>query len=254
MYLCFIDESGTPPKPGQQRRPPYFVIGGVIIHEAQWQDIADELKALKARPEFRVRGEIKWRYFGPENRDDKNSVAHLDQEARDAFRKAFFGIIAKRKAVKIIACVASVEVAYAQAYCNSQEDLYQFTYKPVSERFQYFLQDMGRTIGSEQLGIMVADHRGRTQDDALRYKHHRLIEGEAPVFSTYKNYVETIFLTPSHNSVGIQLADMVAGAIGRKFNSNDALYYAQIEPSFRRSAGGKVPGFGIVKFPTEGWH
>ena len=51
--------------------------------------------------------------------------------------------------------------------------------------------------------------------------------------------IETIFLTPSHNSVGIQLADMVAGAIGRKFNSGDTLYYDQIEPSFRRSSAGK---------------
>lgn len=253
MYLCFIDESGTPPKPGQQGRPPYFVIGGVIIHEAQWHDISDELKALKAREEFKIRGEIKWRYFGPANNDPENTVAHLDQEHKDAFRKAFYGIITKRKAVKIIACVASVAVAYQQDYVNTQEDLYQYTYKPISERFQYFLQDMERTVGSKQLGIMVADHRGKTQDDALRYKHQRFVEAEAPVFSNYNNYVETLFLTPSHSSVGIQLADMVAGAIGRKFNSNDALYYDQIEPSFRRSAAGNIQGFGSVKFPTHGW-
>jgi hypothetical protein len=180
-------------------------------------------------------------------------LAHLNQAARDAFRKAVYGIITKRKAVKIIACVTSVEAAYATDYVNTQEDLYQFTYKPISERFQYYLQDMERTVGSKQLGIMVADHRGKTQDDALRYKHHRFIEADAPVFSTYSNYVETLFLLPSHNSVGIQLADMVAGAIGRKFNSADSLFYDQIEPSFRRSPGGKVDGYGIVKFPTHGW-
>jgi hypothetical protein len=253
MYLCFIDESGTPPNPGQVGRPPYFVIGGVIIHEDQWHGISDELRALKARDEFKVRGEIKWRYFGPENNDAKSPVKHLDQGARDAFRKAFFGIIAKRRAVKIIACVASVEAAYATDYVNTQEDLYQYTYKPISERFQYFLQDMERNVGSAQLGIMVADHRGKTQDDALRYQHHKFIEADAPVFSTYSNYIETIFLTPSHNSVGIQLADMVAGAVGRKFNSDDAHYYDQIEPSFRRSPAGKVEGFGLVKFPTQGW-
>lgn len=253
MYLCFIDESGTPPKPGQQGRPPYFVIGGLIVHEAQWQDIADELKQLKSRDEFKVRGEIKWRYFAMSNADPANTVAHLDQEKRDEFRKALYGIITKRKAVKIIACVASVAVAYQQDYVNTQEDLYHFTYKPVSERFQYFLQDMERTVGSKQLGIMVADHRGKSQDDALRYQHHRLIEADAPVFSTYGNYVETLFLTPSHNSVGIQLADMVAGAIGRRFNSDDSLYFDLIEPSLRRSPAGKVEGFGLVKFPMHGW-
>jgi len=253
MYLCFIDESGLPPKPQQVgKRPPYFVIAGVIIHEAQWHDIAEELRALKARPEFRVRGEIKWRYFGPANTDEANSVAHLDQEARDAFRGAFYGIITKRKAVKIIACVACVEAAYEQPYVTTQEDLYQLTYKPVSERFQYFLQDMERTVGSAQLGIMIADHRGKAQDEGLRHRHHRFVEGNAPVFSAYKNYIETIFLTPSHNSVGIQLADMVAGAIGRRYNARDSQYYDVIEPSFRRN-GGRVEGYGLVKFPTRGW-
>lgn len=253
MYLCFIDESGSPPKPNQLgRRPPYFVIAGVIIHEAQWHGISEELQALKARQEFRVRGEVKWRYFGPANTDAENSVAHLDQVARDAFRAAFYEIIAKRKAVKIIACVASAAAAYEQPYVTSQEDLYQMTYKPVSERFQYFLQDMERTVGSAQLGIMIADHRGKSQDEGLRYKHHRFVDGNAPVFSAYKNYVETIFMTPSHNSVGIQLADMVAGAIGRRFNSDDHHYFDQIEPSFRRQ-GARVDGFGLVKFPKQGW-
>ena len=86
MYLCFIDESQTPPNPGQQNRPPYFIIAGVVIHEAQWHGISDDLKALKARPEFNVAGEIKWRFFGPTNKDPANSVAHLDQTARDEFR------------------------------------------------------------------------------------------------------------------------------------------------------------------------
>lgn len=253
MYLCFIDESQTPPKPGQHGRPPYFIIAGVIVHEAQWHDIADELRALKAKAEYDIRGEIKWRFFGPANDHPDNTVKHLDQEAKNAFRTAFYNIISKRKAVKVIACVASVAAAYAQEYVNTQEDLYQFTYKPLSERFQYFLQDMERTVGSTQLGIMVADHRGKTQDDALRYKHHRFIEADAPIFSTYSNYVETLFLTPSHTSVGIQLADMVAGAIGRKFNSEDGFFYDQIEGSFRRSPAGRIDGYGLVKFPTQGW-
>lgn len=251
MYLCFIDESGSPPKPGQKGRPPFFVIAGIIIHEAQWHDIASELKALKARPEYKVRGEIKWRFFGPENEAPDNSVAHLDQAKRDSFREALYAIVTKRKAVKVICTVANVEAAYKTAYVKSEEDLYSYTYKGVSERFQYFLQDMERTVGSRQVGIMVADHRGKAQDDGLRSRHHRMIDENAPVFSNYHNYIETIFLTPSHHSVGIQFADMVAGAIGRKFNSNDGHYFDRIEPSFRRSASGKVDGFGIVRFPSR---
>lgn len=164
-----------------------------------------------------------------------------------------FAIITRRKAVRIIACVTSVAAGYEQAYVDDEEDLYGYTYKCVSERFQYFLQDMGRTVGSSQLGIIVADHRGRSQDERLRLLHHDFIDRDAPIFANYANYVETLFLTPSHHSVGIQFADMVAGAIGRKFNSDDSFYYDLIERSFRRAANGRVEGYGIAKFPARSW-
>ena len=112
------------------------------------------------------------------------------------------------------------------------------------------MQDISRTVGADQLGLMVADHRSKAQDEKLRERHHELIDHNAPMFSNYANYVETLFLTPSHNSVGIQFADMVAGAIGRRFNAEDALYFDQLEPSFRKSPQGRVDGFGIVRFPT----
>jgi hypothetical protein len=155
--------------------------------------------------------------------------------------------------VKIVACVASVEAAYATDYVTDEDDLYRYTYKPVSERFQYFLQDMSHAHGDQQLGIIVADQRGRTQDDLLRSEHHWLVDEQGIFTSKYRNYVETIFLTPSHLSVGIQLADMVAGAIGRSFNSGDQACFELIKPSIRARPNGKIEGYGLVKFPTKGW-
>lgn len=253
MHLCFIDESGTPPKPSKTDRVRYFVIAGVIMHETQWQGIAAEIKRLRSRLDFQVRGEIKWRYFGPENTDADNSVSHLSLEKRDEFRSELFSVITRRKSVKIVACVASTKSAYKTAYVNNQEDLYRYTYKPVSERFQYHLQDMSRSVGDTQLGIIVADHRGKQQDELLRKHHHGLIDREGLFVSDYKNYVETVFLTPSHLSVGIQLADMVAGAIGRAFNTSEERFMAQLKPSFRTSDAGKLEGFGLVKFPKHSW-
>lgn len=253
MHLCFIDESGTPPKPGKVTRRNYFVIAGVIMHEAQWHRIAAEVKRLRERPDFNVRGEIKWRYFGPGNTDPDNSVAHLPQVKRDEFRHELFRIITRRKSVKIIACVASASAAYQLPYVNDEEELYRYTYKCVSERFQYYLQDVSRIVGDQQLGIVVADHRGKKQDDTLRVHHHGLVDQQSLFASTYANFVETIFLTPSHHSVGIQLADMVAGAVGRAFNTSDQSYFGNLRTSFRADNNGNIEGYGLVKFPKTGW-
>ncbi len=251
MYICFVDESGTPPKPTQTRPAAYWVLASVIVHEAQWQNISSEFSALKRR--FRVTGEVKWRYFGPHNRDKDNSVAHLSEDERNQFREQMYSILTKRNSIKIIYSVCSVEAAFEKPRINTQDDLYFETYKPLSERFQYFLQDISREIGATQLGIVVADHQGRKQDESLRDEHQRMVREDGMFTSNFDNYIETIFLTPSHHSVGIQFADMVAGAIGRRFMSNDRQFYNMIESSFRRSTDGRLLGFGEVRVPRQGW-
>ena len=254
MHLCFVDESGTPPKRSAKNPRPYFVIAGLIISEQQWKGVSDELTALKRSPKFRVNGEIKWRYFGAQNTDPDNSVAHLDQSQKDDFRTHLYSILTSRKSIKIIACVSSVAACYTTAsYVANEDQLYNFTYKRVSERFQYFLQDISRSAGSTHHGLIVADHRGRQQDEGFRRHHHRLINQEGFFTSDYPNLVETIFLTPSHHSVGIQLVDMVAGAIGRNFNSGDPKFFDQLVPAFRSGPSGCIDGYGLVKFPKTGW-
>jgi Protein of unknown function (DUF3800) len=254
MHLCFIDESGTPPKPNYQGRLQYFVIAGVIMHEAQWHGVAEDIRRLRKKPLYSVSGEIKWRFFGPENDDEDNSVSHLSMEARHSFRHEFFNIVTRRKSIRIITCVTHIASAYQKPYIYDQEALYQQTYKIISERFHYYLQDVSRIVGDRQYGIIVADHRGKKQDDTLRQHHHRLVDGVESVFaSQYENYIETLFLTPSHRSVGIQIADMVAGAIGRFFNANDPTYFDLIKGSLRTDQRGRTDGYGLVRFPIDGW-
>lgn len=54
-------------------------------------------------------------------------------------------------------------------------------------------------------------------------------------------------------SVGLQLADMVAGSIWRKFERSDDRYYKLIESAVRRGPAGNADGYGIVKVPKVGW-
>ena len=251
MYLCFIDESGTPPKRTASSPRPYFILAGVIIHEAQWHEIARELDVLRRTQRFKVLGEIKWRFFGGENTDPRNSVAHLSPAMRDEFRKRFFEILTKRRSVKVIGCVANIKRAYTKKYVEDEEDLYFHTYKPLTERFEYFLQDTGKEVGTKQYGVIVADHRGKKQDDSLRSSHQRVVEDKAAFTSKYSSHIETLFLTPSHLSVGIQFADMVAGAMGRGFNTGDWSHFRLIRNAIRTSADGKIEGHGVAKFPAD---
>jgi len=67
--------------------------------------------------------------------------------------------------------------------------------------------------------------------------------------SQYKNLIETVFFVPSELSVGIQLADMVAGSVFRKVEKDDNRFFARISGSIRTSPQGKLEGYGLVKVP-----
>jgi hypothetical protein len=250
MYLLFMDESGTPPKPGAQY-PRYFVIAGVVIPEESWCEVRDDLLGMKIRRG--IRGEIKWRHFAPDNDEAKNPMRKLAHADRDAIREEMFGIICTpRYSIVSIAAVCSAEAAYKIASVTGQDDIYHLTYKVVTERFQYFLQDQSRKTRTE-FGIIVCDHRGVNDDKRLRSHHQMLLHAAGGFTSNYKNLIESVFLQPSHQSIGIQLADMVAGAVWRRYERNDDRFINLADKSFRRSRSGQVMGYGIVKVPKSGW-
>lgn len=223
MHILFIDESGNAPHPGKKQNR-YFVIAGIIIPEERWHRTRDALLGLKIRK--KIKGEIKWRYFAPGNTDVANPMKGMDDAARDAIRTEIYEkIICGDKSLKSVGCVTCIEAAYERPSINTRDDLYQYTYKPVSERFQYHLQDLSREVGRSELGIVVSDHRGHEDDKRFRAHHEELLHSSGDFMSKYKNLVESLFFVPSDLSIGIQLADMVAGAIWRKYEVGDGKYF-----------------------------
>lgn len=251
MHLLFVDESGTPPKPNGVDRC-YFVIAGLVIPEDRWAGMNGKLEGLKREKKFF--GEVKWRYFAPNNNDPENPMAGWPQDRRNDFRDRIFSIITETKSCKIIACSSESPLAYTLGNVNSQDDLYFRTYKLVTERFQYLLQDITRTSGRDTYGLIVADHRGRGDDDKMRHQHERLVRESGKYTSNYANFIEGLFFSPSHLSLGIQLVDMIAGAIWRAQTHADDHWFDRLRPSFRASPSGKIDGFGIGRFPKNGWH
>lgn len=250
MHLLFVDESGTPPKPDGAGLA-YFVIAGIVIPEDRWMGLRNKLVGLKAKEKYR--GEVKWRYFAPNNNDASNPMRNWGQDDRNQFREQVFSIITDSKSCRIIACSSEAPTAYGLGNANTQMDLYFRTYKPVTERFQYLLQEITSASGSDTFGIIVADHRGKGDDDTMRVRHERLITESNQYTSTYANFIESLFFAPSHMSIGVQLADMVAGAIWRAQAHGDMTWFERLRPSFRASRSGAIDGYGIARFPKKGW-
>ena len=243
MHLCFVDESGTPPSRPNPKKP-YFTLGAAIIAADDWATVAGKVLGYKLR--HKLRGELKGRYFSPENTDKDNPMRTLNAAARKALSLDFAQLIASSP-ITIIASVTDVEVAFAYGSVADQQDLYHFAYKPITERFQYFLQD------EDSRGIIVSDHRGRDSDKMLRAHHETLIEKRNSSRSSYDRLIEGLFLQDSCHSVGVQIADYVAGAIHRAYSTHNHEHAGIIRPRIRKSASGEIRGYGIVQHPKNGF-
>jgi hypothetical protein len=251
VHILFVDESGTPPKSPKPDQK-YFVMAGLIIPEEVWHDIHAKFEGMKRT--FKIYGEIKWRYFAPGNTDEKNPMREMSQALRDMIRARIYQIITRHKSVKCIGCVTSISAAFQYPGIQSADDLYHLTYKAISERFQYYLQDLSKTVGRKESGIVICDPRLACKDDLLRTHHNKMLAGQRQrATARYLNLIETLFFVPSDLSMGIQLADMVAGAIWLKYARDNDKWYQWVEPAIRKGPAGQVEGFGIVKLPKKNW-
>lgn len=246
MHLFFIDDSGDP-----SGSTTHFVLGGAVIPGDQWHNLNNSFSSICKQ--FRLQGEIKWRWFG-RKADKKNSLAHLSFEEKDELRKCLLESLTKFNSVKIIAAVAHLPTIRSKYPLFTPEHIYSLAYKSLTERFQYCLQDLSRESGITFNGILVCDHRNPGQDKLLRNFHQDLVQSGKHSLTRYSNLIETLFLAPSHQSVGLQFSDLVVGAILRFFESNDDRWYNLISKSIRRHPeSGKIDGYGLVKIPKEPW-
>ncbi|MCF7957149.1 MAG: DUF3800 domain-containing protein [Phycisphaerae bacterium] len=246
MHLFFIDESGTAPPPDKINMK-HFVLSGIIIPSGVWHQVKKDFDGIKEK--HNVTGEIKWRFFSPNNNDAENSFKHLDFPARCELRNAILHLVNRFKSIRIINTFSDIQFAYSKNYINNQDDLYWFCYKALIERYQYYLQDKTRDTGQQINGLVICDHRERSQDRRLRLLHHGMVENSRFCHSNYGNLIETVFFAPSELSLGIQLADIIAGSFFRKIEKDDSRCYDIIESSVRKSETGQMEGYGIVKVP-----
>lgn len=242
MYFCFIDESGSIPKI-EQTEGAYFTFGAVIVNCEQWHEIDNILKTFKKENDIGQK-EIKWTWFAPQNTSEKNPFKDKTPEEKKELSIKFSHLIATMP-ITIVCCITDLNAAVKYKRIKTQPDLYNFCYKPITERFQYFLQE------KDSYGMVIADHRGKNDDRLFRANHKELVESKRKTHSSYTKLLEGLFLQDSSLSTGIQIADFVAGAIHRAFCHADGERAAILKPLFRRNSSNIIEGYGMVTNPKS---
>jgi len=229
MYLCYLDESGDPGRNGST----YLMLSGAALFEGRWRNVREDLDQLIARyfpppairpPEIHLVDLRRGR--GPFRGMSTNQKSSL---IADLCRIATTNLSTE---LKLFTVIAHKPTWFASNPGRTENDLYSDLFEDLSSRFDLFLRHR-YAEGSPNKGIVIADPHKPDLSSALKAKYGKFQQTGNRWGRVY-NLVETVFFLGSHESPGLQLADLCSYAVWRAITANDNSIISQISPMFDR--------------------
>jgi len=215
MYLLYVDESGDTANQDET----YFVLGGVSVFERQAYWISEQLDKIQEQyfpgqfVEFHAR-EIHSHntppWSGLPTRVRKQILQDLYRAISDAHQTvSLFGIALEK-----------VRRGGADPVAR--------TFEEICNRFDLFLKRL-HAKGDTQRGLMVFDeskYESRLQTLLGQYR------SAGTRFGRVRNFADVPFFADSKSTRLLQIADLVAYAIFRRYERGDTQYLDQIVGKF----------------------
>jgi hypothetical protein len=243
MKIMFLDESGDHNLRLIDRQYPLFVLGGIIVDKEYAEgELTQKLSAFKRE------------LFGNENlilhtADITRNRNGFERLKESAFRQEFYvrlNQLMSELQYTVVACAIRKD-RHLSRYGVAALDPYLLSLDVLVERF---CMEIGTVEGG---GLIVAERRDPTLDHELELAWLNLKIQGTRYFQA--NQIERRILglnlrDKKSNLAGLQLADLVVTPIGRKLLGKTLKEdYRIVESKLRRSATGKVEGYGLVVLP-----
>jgi len=260
VYLCYIDESGTPDIPGNTS---HYVLAGLSTPVWHWRDCDRELRDIKAKYDLREAEihtawilrtyleESKIKGFESMNYGDrryeveklrksellrlqKSGNPMLYKRTRKNYRKTESYIhlsYVERKAFinEIAGCVANWGFARLFAECNDKIhfdtarrglSVDEQAFEQVVSRFEQYLQSISAQPQGTCYGLLVHDN-----NPTIERKHTDLMKGflsRGTLWTVVRSIIETPLYVNSSLTSMVQIADLCAYALRRYLENGEA--------------------------------
>lgn len=240
-YIVYVDESGDHGLVSINPENPVFVLTFCIFHKEAYRSlVVPSVQSLK----FDFWGHDGVILHGHEIRKSRGDFAILlNPETRARFMARMNALIETMPVTLIAAAIDKTR--HVRQY-KDPANPYEIALVFCMERLQRWLQERGQH--SARTFIMV-ECRGPREDASLELEFRRIADGRNAI-GRMPN-LDIRFMDKRHNSAGLQVADLLAHPVARHViapnQPNRA--YELLESKFRRSAAGKVAGYGLKIFP-----
>ncbi len=223
MHLLYLDDAGSAGNKSEN----YLVLGGVSIFEASAHWIAQELDKLAQSISPGKPNEVEFHASEVFSRRSPPWKGMSRGEAQGVI-KAVLQILTNGSydTTRLFAC-AIEKASYAG------RDLMELAFEDLCSRFDRYLTRL-RGDGDRQRGLLILDNSA----------YETTLQKLANDFRTFgtrwggiHNLADTPFFVDSRASRLIQLADHVAYAVFRRYNSSDTQYFDIIASKFDAAEG-----------------
>jgi len=221
VYLFYVDESGDPNAWDSQDN---FVLAGVAVHEGQVRRLSHELSDVQRHffPGIAIPLEFHAHHvFG-----GKGRFRGLAPRQRTELMDQAYRIIAGAGFPDLAAFITAIHVSVVsnphQALRDCLED--------ICQRFNTFLAGQS-SAGHQDKGLLIMDRSGRearVRELMSEFEQHGTRQGDLD------NIVDVPHFAESSHTRMLQLADLLAFAGGRYFNSNDDRFLQVVLPRIGR--------------------
>jgi hypothetical protein len=216
MYLLYLDDAGSPANSTED----YFVLGGVCVYEAQVDWFSREIDKL-ATPYDKNPEDVEFHASAIFSRREHPWKSLTVDDARGLLKSLLRIAAASYETSRLFACAI-----HKKSFPHS--DPVELAFEDLCQRFDYFLSRK-KQQGDQQRGMIVLD---KTTRETSLQKLSREFRKVGTRWGSLKNIADTPFFVDSRASRLVQLADHVAYAVFRRYNTGDAQYMDIIASRF----------------------
>ena len=223
MHLLYVDESGSVADVNQT----HFILAGVSIFERQTHWIEQQLNEIAKR--FDPINPHSLELHGSPMRSGRGGWRHVPKVDREQAIKDILKLAIADQSIHNVRLFGAV---VNKSKLTGTDPVFQ-SFEQITSRFDMFLQRC-HLNGNTQRGLMLCDessteHRIQTLAREFKYNGHS--------YGRTRNYSEVPVFLNSMASRLIQLADLVAYAMFRHYESGDSQYFDIFKHRFDSEGG-----------------
>lgn len=217
------------------RDPKHLILAGAGLFEGKWRSIRNDIESLLEKF-FPNAADRPRELHASEARKGRGPYSRLSKDDRDRLLGDACAILSnlRDKEITLFGIVIDKAWWFSRNPGKTGDELYLDAFEDLVSRFDYYLRRRHQE-GQPAKGLIIADPKHQSFCGALKSALRRF-HADGTQWARLQNVIETVLFLESHESPGVQLADLTSYALWRAAEASDLSLATKIRYCFDRES------------------